>query len=584
MHSHNVETLYRQAREPVHPKARYPGLNTRVRNFARGDVVKLGALALPCDIRMLQDVAIPMRDGRTLYADVFLPAGNVQSPAIVGWSPYGKQGGIIMLDDIPERAGIPQSRLSGLEMFEGADPAYWCAQGYAVVNVDTAGAFSSQGDIHFWGSKDAQDGYDAIEWLATQSWCNGKVGLAGNSWLAIAQWFIAATRPPHLAAIAPWEGWIDFYRNDVIRGGIPDIGFNEHMLTMMAGTGRVEDIPAMVRTHKLMNAYWEGKIAPVANITAPAYVVGSWTNLIHGGGTIHGFRRAGSQQKWLRLHNSHEWTDFYDNVEDLRRFFDHFLKGLDNGWLNTPSVRVSVLDPGKQDVVNRPESEFPLARTQYRPLYLDAQTRTLSFEAATEPASISYQSTDPADQVVFTHRFTQDTELTGYFSLRLWVEAPDHDDLDIYCEVRKLYADGQHAFTRTVPAKSAAEARHLEQLYREGKINSGMLFFSGAKGMLRASHRQTDPARSLPAEPYHLHLREQKLKPGDIVAVDIPIWPLGMRWHAGETLQVMIAGHKLSAAEMPGVAPPDTINKGRHVIHTGGKFDSHLLVPFIPAR
>ena len=109
-----------------------------------------------------------------------------------------------------------------------------------------------------------------------------------------------------------------------------------------------------------------------------------------------------------------------------------------------------------------------------------------------------------------------------------------------------------------------------------------MMFFTGAKGMQRASQRALDPTKSTMAEPYHTFKSPQKLRAGEIVPVDIQIWPMGMRWHAGEQLQLLIAGHKLSTVEMPGVSPPDTVNKGRHVIHTGGRYDSRLVVPFIP--
>lgn len=67
--------------------------------------------------------------------------------------------------------------------------------------------------------------YDLIEWLATQEWSNGKVGLANNSWLAASQWFAAAEQPPHLAASAPWKGFSDMYRDVVYGGGIPDPTF-----------------------------------------------------------------------------------------------------------------------------------------------------------------------------------------------------------------------------------------------------------------------------------------------------------------------------------------------------------------------
>jgi predicted acyl esterase len=573
---------FRKARSPLLLEARYPGFRPCTRTFPRGAVVKRGARALTSDITMQQDVAIPLRDGKTIYVDILRPTGPGPFPAILSWGPYGKQGGSIILDDIPGRAGIPQSCLSGLEMFEGPDPAYWCPHGYAIVNVDARGAYSSEGDIHFWGRQDAEDGYDAIEWVGAQPWCNSRVGMSGNSWLAIAQWFIASQQPPHLAAIAPWEGWTDLYRTDVVRGGIPDSGFNEHMIKLFSGNNRVEDVPEMVRNNPLMNSYWEDKIPSLAAIRVPAYVVGSWTNLIHGIGTLAGFRGIASEQKWLRVHRKHEWTDYYENADDLRKFFDYHLKGDQNDWLQTPRVRLSILDPGRRDEINRPEMEFPLARTRYRSLHLDAATRTLSTRAPTAVASTSYDSTATDDHLDFTYRFERDTELTGYFALHLWVSADVADDLDIYVELRRLSRTGRRAVARNIIPPNPIVAWWLERRYRQGRAQFGMMFFSGAKGMHRVSHRATDPARSTVAEPYHTHRELQKIKSGEIVPVDIQIWPLGMKWRVGEQLQLLIAGRKLSTVEFPGVSPADSINRGRHTIYTGGAYDSNLVIPWIP--
>lgn len=535
-----------------------------------------GALPLTCDIIFDQDVAVPLRDGQHIYVDIFRPAQTAQLlPTLLAWSPYGKQGGVIQMDDLPFRGGVPIERLSGIEMFEGPDPAYWCAHGYGVVNADARGAMSSQGDLHCWGPQEGRDGHDLIEWIAAQSWSNTKVGLTGTSWLAIVQWFIAAERPPHLAAFSPCEGWTDLYRCDVVRGGIPDVGFNNHMISKFAGPGMVEDIPAMVRSYPLMNSYWESKIPALDKVDVPAYVVSSWTNLIHTMGTLDGWRSLASKDKWLRVHNTHEWTDYYENVEDLRRFFDFYVKDIQNDWGRTPKVRMCVLDPGGNDIVNRPEQEFPLTRTHYTPMYLDAATRTMNSSQIISPGKAVYDPCDNSDRLAFVHRFEQDTEIAGYISLKLWVQALEADDLDIYVEVRKLDVNGKHLGCRTMLPPGVSRNDQPDQ----PETKSGMIVFSGAKGMQRASMRATDAERSKPGIPYHRYDRVEKLAPGEIVPVEIQIWPLGMRWHQGEQLQLVVGGYKLSGTEFPGLEPPDTINRGQHAIHCGGAYDSHLLIP-----
>lgn len=526
--------------------------------LAKGTTLIDGGLPLPCDIFFERDVAVTLRDGTIIYVNVFRPVRGTELPAIIAWSPYGKQ--------VPQGpgAGVLASALSGLQKFEGPDPAYWCNHGYAIVNPDSRGAYSSNGDIHFWGSVDASDGYNVIEWVAAQDWCNGKVGMSGNSWLAIAQWFIAAERPPHLAAIAPWEGVSDLYRQDVVRGGIQNIGFSEMITSGLRGKNRIEDVPTMVRKYPLMNPYWEEKIAKLEKITVPAYVVASWTHDLHTLGTFEGFRRIWSKNKWLRVHETMEWPDYYtpENVEDLRRFFDRYLKGIKNNWEETPRVRLSVLDPGGIGQVNRPENEWPLARTQYQKLFLDASTGTLSPDPVTQESLTHYRADDNKGQAVFTIRFDKDTELTGYIKLRLWVEADGADDMDLFALVQKLDAQGDPLTAPTIP---------------------GVLpDYLGPNGRLRVSHRQLDPQRSTPWLPYQTHRFEEILKAGQIVPVDISIWPTGMLWHPGEQLRVIVAGYNPVPFHIPGIPPPTVRNKGEHIIHTGGKFDSYLLVPMVP--
>lgn len=185
------------------PRVRYPGFKQETLILKAGTVRREGAMPLPCDILLERDVPIKLRDGVTIYTDVFRPVNEENCPAILAWSPYGKEIGGQMLDDVPMRSGVAISATSGLEKFEGPDPAYWVAHGYAVVNPDKRGAYMSEGNLLYWGHEDALDGCDVIEWIASQKWCNGKVGMSGNSWLTVSQWFIAAEQPKHLAAIAP---------------------------------------------------------------------------------------------------------------------------------------------------------------------------------------------------------------------------------------------------------------------------------------------------------------------------------------------------------------------------------------------
>jgi uncharacterized protein len=119
-------------------------------------------------------------------------------------------------------------------------------RGYAILDPNARGSFDSEGDLYFFGPKDGntrirsaanlgEDIYDIVEAVAKYDWTNGAVGMAGNSWLGISQYFAAMEQPPHLNAIAPWEGYSDMYRDMVRRGGIPWTPFLKWVLLGVPG-------------------------------------------------------------------------------------------------------------------------------------------------------------------------------------------------------------------------------------------------------------------------------------------------------------------------------------------------------------
>ncbi|MFF2554189.1 CocE/NonD family hydrolase [Nocardia sp. NPDC058058] len=514
----------------------------------------LAAPGIRCD----QDQPVTLRDGTVIYTDIYRPDTDVPVPVIISWSYFGKRPGDGLTQwDVK---GVPPETISLLAKFESADPGYWCHVGYAVANVDPRGIGHSQGNINFHGSQDARDGYDFVEWLAEQPWCNGKVGMAGNSGVAVTQWAIAAQQPPHLACIAPWEGTSDIFTEAMYEGGVPGLTFHSALVGFLTGPGLVEDIGEMGRRYPFLNNYWRDKIPDLTKIQVPAYITASWSHF-HLHGAFEGFRQVSDERKWIRAHRDFEWSDMYSphNIEDLRRFFDRYLKGIHNGWELTPHVRLEVMDALDCDFqVNRPENEFPLARTRYEKLYLDAATGSLHPDPVAAQSSIAYDGVEGV--ATFDMTFPADTELTGYSTLRLYVEADGHDEMDLFVNIQKLSTTGEWIPTNVVD-----------------------LPHPGAWGKLRVSRRALDAAKSTDYHPVLTHAGEEKLAPGQIVAVDVPIWPTSRIWHAGQRIRVQIAGHYIRGEWFEPLTW-QTDNAGRHILHTGGEHQAYLQIPVIPPK
>ena len=270
----------------------FDGFNPVTRILPRGFQARPYLRPLTLDIVLQKDVAVALRDGVTIHVDILRPAGAEKVPVIVAWSPYGKsQGTGPQLAKLFNMLGIDTGQISGLNKFEGPDPDFWCAHGYAICNPDARGVFESEGDSTYIGKQEGEDCHDLIEWLGVQDWCTGKVAMSGNSYLAISQWFAAAEQPPHLAAIAPWEGLSDVYRDLVMRGGIPDFAFAKSLQTHYMGSNSREDVVAEAQRYPLFNDLWQSKSARLENITVPAYIVASYSSTLHCLATFRGWER-----------------------------------------------------------------------------------------------------------------------------------------------------------------------------------------------------------------------------------------------------------------------------------------------------
>ncbi len=177
-------------------------------------------------MRIDWDVTIPADDGTPLAADVYRPDDDDRHPVLLAMCPYPK--GVPFQQAYANQwkalATAHPEALEGstnrYQSWEYPDPEQWVPHGYVMIRVDSRGAGGTPGKIEFFSARETHDLYDAIEWAGTQPWSNGKVGLSGISYLATNQWQVAALHPPHLAAIAPWEGANDFYREYSHSGGI----------------------------------------------------------------------------------------------------------------------------------------------------------------------------------------------------------------------------------------------------------------------------------------------------------------------------------------------------------------------------
>ncbi|WP_405163249.1 CocE/NonD family hydrolase [Nocardia sp. NBC_01499] len=505
-------------------------------------------------MRVDWDVRITMGDGITLAADIFRPDDDEAHPVLLAASPYGKGLPFAvgftsqlksLLDEHPE---VAEHSTNAYQVWEYPDPERWVPAGYACVRIDTRGAGASEGAIDFFSPQETQDLYDCIEWAAAQPWSTGKIGLLGISYLASNQWQVAELAPPHLAAICPWEGASDYYREYTHHGGIAseflpswmpyqvtsvqhgraDAEVNPHTGRRVSGLPiRTEAelaenaiaIGDVLRENPTVNSYYQDRSAVLEKITVPVLSASNWGGMgLHSRGNFEAFTRVGSEQKWLEVHGLEHWTEFYTNygLDLQRQFFDHFLKGEDNGWDTKPPVQLKVRTP--EDFFVRAENEWPLARTEWTRCFLDIDSGSITRDVPSTDQRVTFEARS-AGVMFKLPVLEEELELTGPAALKLFVSSTTAD-ADLFVTMHLFDPDG------------------TEVLFPTAFEPHGPL----AQGWLRLSQRTLDADRSLPYRPWHTHTEAAPVDPGTVYEADVEIWPFSIVAPAGYQIGVSVRG------------------------------------------
>jgi len=568
-------------------------------------------------MRIDWDMPIPMSDGVVMRADVFRPVADGRYPVILSYGPYGKglsfQEGYptawkLMIDQYPD---VARGSSNKYQSWEVVDPEKWVPDGYICIRVDSRGAGRSPGVSNQHSPQETQDLVECIEWAGVQPWSNGKVGMNGISYYAINSWRAAARQPPHLAAICAWEGNTDRYREASHHGGILSV-FAKNWHDMQVKTvqhGRGERGARSVVTgelvcgpetlpdeelaknrvnmwqefldHPLDDAYYRARSPDFSQIKVPLLSAGNWGGQgLHLRGNIEGFMRSASPQKWLEMHGGAHWAEFYTDygVALQKRFFNHFLKGEDNGWDRQPPVQLKVRHLDRFEV--RLENEWPLARTEWTRFYLDPANMRLGTKAPVDAKDTEYEAM--GDGLTFmTEPLKETIEITGPSVLRLNLSSQTKD-ADVFAVLRVFDPQGK-------------------EVVFHGALDPNTPI---GQGWLRASHRKQDAKLSLPYRPYHTHDEIQPLTPGECVALDIEIWPTCIVVPPGYRIGLSVRGKDYEfdgpAATLsnmknpmkgcgpfvhddPADRPPEIFGR-RNRIHFSGGRQNYVTLPVIPPK
>jgi uncharacterized protein len=534
-----------------------------------------------------QILQIPMSDGVRIAAALFRPAARGRYPVLLAASPYRFDN-----DAVP---AVP------LFLWRETGPIGWyLEQGYAYVHMDVRGTGRSGGEYRYQCKREQRDLYEVIEWIAAQSWSNGRIGGIGQSYFARSQWFMATEHPPHLACVAPFDGHVDTYRDSAYTGGIPG-GYPTTWWDQVrnvnaypaAGKPRLIpwDYPAEVKRHPTYDAWWQERSAAekLARIKVPVVSIGVWTKVdLHLNGNIVGYQRAGGPKKLLVFGSS----NLYQTVADyssvafhekyLLPFYDCYLKGVKTGYEREPAVRYFVTGGDRFESAR----SWPPPGIAYTPYYLapgptgsvvslnDGGLSRARPDKGGGATVLDYPDPgwrmgvvgfgpdgrpDPVRRVLTftTAPLDTDVELAGPIELVLYA-ASSQSDTDFFVKLSEQMAPPDDARGSGQPASRIA-----------------------TKGWLRASMRAIEPALSRPHAPHYSHRKPEKLVPGKVYRFRIAVMPTAWRFKRGSRIRLELANGDSSVTETVFAHPYTPDKVGRDTIYHDARRPSHIVLPLV---
>ncbi|HYP25528.1 MAG TPA: CocE/NonD family hydrolase [Blastocatellia bacterium] len=574
------------------------------------------------EVRLDRGVGVPMRDGLKLSTDIYRPEGEGRFPVILVRTPYKK------------------------EMLE-IQGRYYARRGYAFAVQDCRGRFGSPG---VWEPfvNEAKDGHDAVEWLAARPWSSGKVGMIGGSYLGWVQWWAARERPPHLVTIIPnvsppdpfynipyeygafflWGAiwWADVVQSeatgdlsgaalgkifekkyDKLLRALPVIDLDKSVL------GKENPYWRKWIEHSTNDRYWDQAnfLDHLKDVRIPVFHQSGWFDG-DGIGTKLNYLRMQSHghpnQKlvlgpWGHTDQSTRMVGDRDMGEEALmdmqraylRWFDYWLKGIDNGVTKEPLVNIFVMGTNKWltgDV-------YPLRETRFDKWYLSSKGRantsagdgrlSLALPSADSVDRYTYDPGDPTPSPNF-YVDPDDERGDGKADAKKEVSSEEagkkvkafHENLtrsrsDILAYVTEPFTQ-PYTFAGPVSAVlyASSSARDTDWFMRLVEIDKDGGTFQLAEGKIRARYRNSSRTPEM-------------LTPGKVYQYTLDLWQTGITIPAGHRLRV-----EVSSASFPIFSR--NLNTGGHneketkyvkanqVIYHGRRYPSHLLLPAIPEK
>ena len=502
-----------------------------------------------------RDVSIPMSDGVVIDSDLFRPDTKEKVPVVLGVHGYAK-------GNYPYSVG-----------HESGIPHLFCRRGYAHIVINVRGSGKSTGEYTNYGPREVKDTYDVIQWIADQPWCDGNVVMWGVSYFAVAQLQIAALNPPHLKAIVPISSYTDFYRMKFYPGGIYWHAFTKtwggnifwdskngkfaNWSREKMGEAKYEEavaqalqdrdicaVPYLVDALKnpdhaentllvdtILNPfdteYYQERNPALEKIKVPALLVARWSEYaMHLPGTLQAWEKIQGPKKMIIGPPIHlAGPPVYQLQYEAIRWYDYHIKGIDNGIMDEPPIRLFVPGTNRWKTAN----DWPLPETIWTPFYLHPKGLLSEMEPWTEGGSSMFEDSiiNPGGNLKFySPPLVEDTEIIGPSVLNLYASTNSDEALWF---IGLLDVDPEDK----------------ERLLTEG--------------WLRGSQRELDPTRSKPWAPFHPHSKREPLLPNEIYEFNVGIASQANMFRAGHRIGLRIGCEEPEA----GTTEPHTLQVAR---------------------